>query len=189
MSINATTDPRWEEPRRREALHQKGRETKGKLWKTRGRTCLPPMRYGCCYPESAGCHSQVWMKSLVGSLASLCFPLTPAASLFIELPQTIPKQLHAALWQALPFVLNMCETTGKAYACFVPPPRKRNTYPFAMHVRFGISRSSLRERFQAGEFCKGGEDAFHKGDARTLKQESVPIQNKRPCDNVFMCFL
>lgn len=92
-----------------------------------------------------------------------------------------------------------CSVTGSAFcfeyvwndgkSLFVPPPRKRNAYPFAVHVRFGISRSSLRERFQAGEFCKSGEDAFYKGDARTLKQESVPIQNKRSCDNVFMCFL
>lgn len=43
----------------------------------------------------------------------------------------------------------MHETTGKAHAYFVPPPRKRNAYPFAVHVRFGISRIPLCEHFQA----------------------------------------
>lgn len=76
-----------------------------------------------------------------------CLPMFPthtcSLTFFIELLQMIPKQLHVAGWQALPFVLNMCETMGKACACFMPPPRRKNAYPFAVHVRFGISRSTF----------------------------------------------
>lgn len=64
-----TKDPWWEEPCRRGALQQKGREKKGG---DTDRACFPSM-----HPVSSRCGSQVWMKSLVGCLASPCFPLTP----------------------------------------------------------------------------------------------------------------
>lgn len=138
VSINVTKDPWWEEPCRRGALQQKGRKKKGKLQGDTGRACFSTLPSGCCAPGSAGCRSQVWMKSLVGCLVSLCFPLTPlslshTASVFIEL-------LRVAQWQAVPSLLNMYEKTGKAYACFVPPPLKANAYPFGVHMRFGIKQ-------------------------------------------------
>lgn len=162
-----------------EPLHQKGRETKKKLWETQAE----PVSLLCdtdavTHGAQDVTHRCEWRAWLV--------PLPPHVShshlqphfFYIELPQMIPKQFHVAGWQAVPFVLNMCETMGKACACFMPPLRRKNAYPFAVHVRFGISRSSLCEHFQAWEACKSGEDAFYKADTRTLRQESVPIQNK-----------
>lgn len=42
-----------------------------------------------------------------------------------------------------------------------------------------IAGISVCERFQAWEVCRNGEDAFYKGDMKTLKQEADPIMNKR----------
>lgn len=56
---------------------------------------------------------------------------------------------------------------------------------FAVHVRFGISRSSLREHFQAWEACKSGEDAFYKADTLNVKTRKCSHSEQK----LFMCFL
>lgn len=140
-----TKDPWREEPCRREALQQKRREKKREIAGDTGRDGFPSLRCGCCNPGSAGCRSQVWMKSLAGCLASLCFPLTPLSlshSLtFYSAATDNSRRVMCCSVTGSTFCYEYVWKDGKAYACFVPPPLKLNAYPFGVHVRLGIKQS------------------------------------------------
>lgn len=180
MSINVTKDPRWEEPCRRRAHQQKGSETKGKCGKHRQSRMLEPKELRMSLTgvnEEAG-----WFPHL---------PLFPThTSLLITQPHfffraaadnsrrvtcwsvTGSTFCHEYVWKdgekPLPALcLRLSKWTLTLLAWM---------WDFGIKAIAGIS---VCERFQAWEVCRNGEDAFYKGDMKTLKQEADPIMNKR----------
>lgn len=172
MSIIVTNVTWWEELCRRANLPTNGRGKKKrrseKWWDAQAQSVFL-LHDLDALPRGAqdAVHRCEWRTCLVASppcVSYLHFSPYSTASLFIELPQTIPKELCVSLWQAFPFVLNTCEKDGKSLLC--ASASQSDHLPFWCACEDwgkAISRISICEPLEAWEVCKTGrkgEDAF-----------------------------
>lgn len=122
------------EPFQQMKERKKKQKKKGEMVGDTGTGCFYIMRFGCCAPGSAGCRSQVWMKSLVGCLTSLCFPLTPLSSshsfTFYRDATDNSRRVMCCSVTGSSFCFEYAEKTGKSLCLLWASASLREHLPF-----------------------------------------------------------